>query len=118
MTELDLDAIEARAGKRSDPNRGSINDLVRLQDVDGRLVAVWRREFVDNAHDDVAALVARVRELEAERDEDTRVMNALRRQRDTAERQVRRVLELVDDLPHPHLQRVLAALAIHRGDPS
>ena len=66
MTELDLDAIEARAGKRSDPNRGSINDLVRLQDVDGRLVAVWRREFVDNAHDDVAALVARVRELEAE----------------------------------------------------
>ena len=66
VTGLDLDAIEARASKRSDPHRGSINDLVRLQDVDGRLVAVWRREFVDNAHDDVAALVARVRELEAE----------------------------------------------------
>ncbi|UAW08341.1 hypothetical protein SEA_WHITNEY_94 [Gordonia phage Whitney] len=66
MSELDLDAIEARAAKRSDPNRTSVNDLVRLQDVDGRLVAVWRREFVDNAHDDIAALVSRVRELEAE----------------------------------------------------
>ncbi|WKW86374.1 hypothetical protein SEA_BUDSKI_99 [Gordonia phage Budski] len=152
MSELDLDAIEARAqaapygpwtvgdewakGLGYPMFAGDGDLLVYTDPPGGHYLGVEVAEFIAHARTDVPALVSRVRELEAERDEDTRVMNALRRQRDTAERKEKRVLELADKLcaatvrglfsddERPDLvarsygQRILGALAIHRGDPS
>ncbi|WNM74494.1 hypothetical protein SEA_BEARBQ_92 [Gordonia phage BearBQ] len=108
MSELDLDAIEARAKAAyvgpwtADPD--SYGDIWARAGHEGATVVVSAdpalnaadAEFIAHARTDVPALVSRVRELEAERDEDTRVMNALRRQRDTAEHKEKRVHEVLD----------------------
>ncbi|QDH92365.1 hypothetical protein SEA_SPOOKY_100 [Gordonia phage Spooky] len=65
MSELDLDAIEARAANAPKGRQQVSDGLVRLEDDAGRLIAVWRREFVTEARPDILALVSRVRELEA-----------------------------------------------------
>lgn len=102
MTDIDLDAIEAR-WRSTYGGMGSPRVAEDYTDAGCRI-------FAEHGFRDVPALVSRVRELEAERDEDTRVMNALRRQRDAAERKVERLHEVLD------LREAIVADAVDNHD--
>jgi len=79
-----------------------VTDDVRIADLLAHALATTRpvgqvvlpRHLVDHLHREMGELTRRAEKAEAELTENTGVLQALRRQRDTAEQQVRRVRAL------------------------